>query len=167
MAKRRKKRKPEPLVYTIGEGGPLYLDMYVDASEVQIWINSPGMQFLELLFVTNLTHAVGYNAGALRSLAEEFDISSYCGHIGFEEVATQIRHQDYVPQLVIGVGSTGMYQNRLIMRTLSGDSFARVLTRRLTPGRRSVFSAGLVPIQTAQGHGQMHGGTSMLLAHGH
>ena len=159
------KRKSKSIRYAIGSGGATFLDLNIDASIVEILVNGPGMEIRNLVLVTSLSYADGYDAKSLRRFDNELIVASLCGHVGLEDVATAIRFPHQSPQLEFGVGSTGMYLNRLFLETKSGVSMASLIKKYLSPNSRKKCIVGLVPIQKAHGaHAHMTNGQGLVLS---
>ena len=142
------------------------MDLNVEASKVEILVNGPGMEIRNLVLVTSLSYADGYDAKSLRRFENELIVTSLCGHVGLEDVTTAIRFPNQSPQLEFGVGSTGMYLNRLFLETQSGSSMKSLIKNYLSPTSRKECVAGLVPIQMAHGaHAHMTNGQGRVMSH--
>ena len=159
-------KKRKELRYVVGEGSAAFLDLNVDTSLVEIMVNGPGMGISGLQLVTSLSFPDGYCSKSLRRFCDELNVTSHCGHVGVEDVTSKIISPHQIPILEFGVGSTGMYLNRLFFETRRGITFQTLLKKYLSPNSRKQFFAGLIPIQQVhRPHNHMTNGQGSLLAH--
>ena len=135
----------------LSKGGPGLIDLLVDVTELRIIVTGPRMLFERLDFLTTLSVMDGATGQRLVALADCLEGTIHCGRTGVQPAEITVTPSRTGAVLQIGLGPATMYQTELVLRTLTGETFATLL-RRLLPADPSVpFFAGLHGV-TATGH---------------
>jgi hypothetical protein len=153
---RRGEEPTGPNVYVIGHGGPTLLDLRLDASEVRILLNGPGMLVGKLRLLTSVDASAGATHANLAALAGELRCVALCGYTGPVEIPVEVLTSRLGTRLEIGVGPTGMYQTELVLQTRSGEALGKAIARTLTLGKElGSYLVALEPL-AAEGHPEHH-----------
>jgi hypothetical protein len=139
------------------KGGPTLLDLLVDVSELRITVTGPRMLFEKLTLVTTLSAFDGCTVGRMRELADSLEGTIHCGLVGVQRADITVTAVRSGGHLEIGLGPPSMYQSELVLRTRTGETFHRLLSRLLAGDASGPFLAGLHPV-TATGHLEHHFG---------
>ncbi|WP_395297827.1 hypothetical protein ACF9IK_33520 [Kitasatospora hibisci] len=137
------------------KGGPTFVDLLLDASELRLVVTGPGMLFERLDLVTDLTPFEGRTAQRLSQLADALEGTVHCGLIGIEEAPVKVVSHRAGAALQIGLGPASMYQSELLLRTRTGETLRALLYRLLSDDPGRTFVAGLYPVP-ATGHMEHH-----------
>ncbi|GAA2825035.1 hypothetical protein RMN57_04605 [Kitasatospora sp. CM 4170] len=139
------------------KGGPTFVDLLIDATELRLVVTGPGMLYERLDLVTDLTPFEGRTAQRLSRLADALEGTVHCGLIGIEEAPVTVITHRAGAALQIGIGPASMYQSELHLRTRTGETLRALLCRLLSDDPGRTFVAGLYPVP-ATGHLEHHGG---------
>ncbi|MDH3639357.1 MAG: hypothetical protein OES09_12990, partial [Gammaproteobacteria bacterium] len=131
------------LRHLLHKGGPSLINLRLDTNEIHVVVTGPGMLFERLRLMTSLSIFDGYSIHQLRTLASTLEGHVFCGGTGIQRVSIEVNYHRTGGALEIGVGPPSMYQNEIVLRTTTGETFAALIDRLLNSGRGGVYLAAL------------------------
>jgi hypothetical protein len=141
------------IVYAIGIGGSMLLDLRVDANAIRVVINQPGL-FDSLKLVTSLGIIHGFSAATIARFKDELDLTLLSGRTS--KSAPEALTMPFGASLKIPLGPPNMFQAELIISTKSGESFEQLIARTLAEHLPKSYLVALEPVPGSGGHGHHH-----------
>ena len=139
----------------LGQGGPQTIDLRIDRSEFELWVNAPGIVFRSLRLQTTLGRSDGLTAQGLHSLAHQLKAVAHCGYRPEAPVTIEIAGASHTRFLRFGLGPPSMYLTVLHLSTRNGESFTALIDRTINLRRRDCNV--LLVAEQVEGEGS-HGG---------
>lgn len=134
-------------------GGARFINIFVEVSSITILVNNPGMFISGMELISNLRMEDGFTFEGLKSFINEISVESYCGHLGTTAIIPVIKPERISPILKINVGPMGMYQNKITLKTNSGENFDNLIRRVLGPEfKEKILICGLNLVESSSVH---------------
>lgn len=113
--------------YHLTKAGPRLLDVMVDSPQIDFTVTGPGMLVRALKLLTDRDAISGCDAQFYRTVADDLDATSFCGHREPSAVDVRVESHRLGAELTIDVGPVSMYQALIRLRTVSGRTFRQLL----------------------------------------
>ena len=113
--------------YHLTKAGPRLLDLLVDAPQIDCTITGPGMLVEALQLFTDRDALTGCDAQFYQSVANDLEVTSFCGHREPREIKVRLEPHRLGPELTMFMAPVSMYQALIRLRTVSGRTFRQLL----------------------------------------
>ena len=142
------------------KAGPRLIDFCLDADELSIQANGPGMVFEKLELMTNRTALDGATVRFYQEVARGLPATVACPHADLRQAAITVEPHRLGAELSIELAPPSMYQSELRLLTVSGETLRTLIERALGPPPESFPREGdtiavLVAVR-ATGHHEHH-----------
>lgn len=138
--------------YHLTKAGPRLLDVMVDSPQIDCTVTGPGMLIQALKLLTDRDAVSGCDAQFYRSVANDLEGTSFCGHRAPSAVDVSVEPHRLGPELTIDVGPVSMYQALIRLRTVSGRTFRQLLLESIAGDPPEGMIAVLYAIRASSHH---------------
>lgn len=138
--------------YLLGLGTPQLLDMRVEAEEIRLHVNGPGIQFGRVRILTSLRVEDGATFGAWTKLGKSLRCTSYCGASGKTTLPITVDVSSVDSCLSFSTGPMAHYQSTVVLRPKKARKTLRETIDDAFENDKAKYHVMLVPETLAHGH---------------